>query len=188
MPETKQCTRCRITKTQTEFRWELRPIKANPKHRRISSWCNTCQAQATKAWVQQNPEKRRAYTANWRARNPEKMRIKKQRDRLRSRPRTTQRLREQRVLYPEKFRNWVLQRKYGMSYADEQRLCAAQNNCCGICRRCFDQVQRHVDHCHKTRKVRGLLCRTCNVALGGFQDDLLLLRAAAIYLENHVND
>jgi hypothetical protein len=42
-----------------------------------------------------------------------------------------------------------------------------------------------VDHCHTTGKVRGLLCSTCNTALGSFQDNPAYLKAAIHYLESH---
>lgn len=39
-----------------------------------------------------------------------------------------------------------------------------------------------VDHCHKTNKIRGLLCNHCNRGLGHFKDDPELLEFAKIYL------
>lgn len=52
---------------------------------------------------------------------------------------------------------------------------------CVICGR----PARHIDHCHRTSKIRGLLCRQCNSALGLFQDRPDLLRRAAEYLESN---
>jgi hypothetical protein len=41
----------------------------------------------------------------------------------------------------------------------------------------------HVDHCHKTDKVRGLLCGPCNIMLGLAKDNEMLLANAILYLE-----
>lgn len=40
----------------------------------------------------------------------------------------------------------------------------------------------HIDHCHETKKVRGLLCGRCNYLLGVAQDNPLVLARAALYL------
>jgi hypothetical protein len=45
-----------------------------------------------------------------------------------------------------------------------------------------------VDHCHKTQKVRGLLCYRCNTLLGLASDDPNRLRRAVEYLERQVSD
>jgi hypothetical protein len=39
-----------------------------------------------------------------------------------------------------------------------------------------------IDHCHKTNKVRGILCRSCNLALGLMNDDLVKIRKLAKYI------
>ncbi len=78
-------------------------------------------------------------------------------------------------------------RKYSLSKDAFSTLYATQNGRCAICPRLLiprgaQARQPHVDHDHRTRKVRGLLCGTCNRGLGMFKDDPSLLRAAAYYL------
>ena len=46
----------------------------------------------------------------------------------------------------------------------------------------------HIDHDHKTGKVRGLLCTTCNLGVGYFKDDVALLQSAIRYLEKAKQD
>jgi hypothetical protein len=58
----------------------------------------------------------------------------------------------------------------------------AQDHLCALCRGQFGEKGFHVDHCHESLKVRGLLCVNCNVGLGCFQDDPERLRAAIEYL------
>ena len=79
-----------------------------------------------------------------------------------------------------------LVRKYGVSLADYDAMLAAQNGVCAICSapesEQFHQVF-HVDHCHSTGEVRGLLCRGCNHILGTVRDDPAVLQSAIDYLK-----
>ena len=80
--------------------------------------------------------------------------------------------------------------KYNLSIEEYEFILTAQNNCCKICSSTVPGVRInrfHVDHCHKTNVVRGLLCEKCNMALGHLRDDPALLRKAADYLENNLN-
>lgn len=70
--------------------------------------------------------------------------------------------------------------KYGLFQDDYDRLYKTQN---GVCKICGSSGSLVVDHCHRTGRVRGLLCSTCNRALGMLRDDVLILRAAIAYLE-----
>ena len=71
--------------------------------------------------------------------------------------------------------------RYGLSLEQYEQLVNSQSGCCGICKERMEPVC--VDHCHDTGKVRGLLCRNCNSALGKFKDSPETLRSAADYIE-----
>jgi len=79
------------------------------------------------------------------------------------------------------------QRRHGLTLAEAEALFEKQGNVCAICKRpATDKRSRlHVDHCHKTGKVRGGLCIKCNVGLGLTEDNVETLRAMITYLEQH---
>jgi hypothetical protein len=52
----------------------------------------------------------------------------------------------------------------------------------GLCAICEEAPAEHVDHDHKTNRVRGLLCFNCNGALGQFRDRVELMSRAIAYL------
>lgn len=85
-------------------------------------------------------------------------------------------------------REFHLMNKYGMTEAGYQELLASQGGLCAICGtddpRGKNHNRLHVDHCHKTGKVRGLLCSRCNVGIGSFLDDVAVLQKAITYLKS----
>ncbi len=87
---------------------------------------------------------------------------------------------------PSYFHDRDLRHKYGMSFAEFQAMLAAQSFQCAICADSIDEVTRHVDHDHATGKVRALLCRHCNIALGHLRDSVEIARKVASYLESHL--
>jgi N12 class adenine-specific DNA methylase len=80
-------------------------------------------------------------------------------------------------------RNWTL-KQYGIDLDQYNALCEQQNHQCAICSKVVDKL--HVDHDHKTGKVRELLCMHCNTALGKFNDDVILMQRAIEYLKKHL--
>lgn len=77
----------------------------------------------------------------------------------------------------ESFRN-NLRRKYGLTIDSYQALLKGQNNKCLICDSDFQGNNRPcVDHCHRTGKVRGILCRRCNLSISYLEDKTFVQKA-----------
>lgn len=78
-----------------------------------------------------------------------------------------------------------LKRDFGLSLEKFKEMRSEQNNCCAICG-IHESLTRKkilcVDHCHKTGKVRGLLCDTCNRAIGLLKDSPESLYSAYNYV------
>ncbi|AKJ14215.1 hypothetical protein ABB07_30440 [Streptomyces incarnatus] len=75
-----------------------------------------------------------------------------------------------------------MRRKYGLTKAERDALIASQG---GVCCICLAAPPAHVDHCHETGRVRGVLCFSCNAALGQFKDQPEVIRRAAAYVEGN---
>jgi hypothetical protein len=73
-------------------------------------------------------------------------------------------------------------RIYGLTQETYDALMLKQLGVCALCNMVPEHNKWHVDHDHKTGKVRGLLCKKCNTGLGHFDDEPLLLQAAVEYL------
>jgi hypothetical protein len=79
-----------------------------------------------------------------------------------------------------------LMKKFGINSDQYEAVLKEQNYVCGICLQ-PDPCKRMlaVDHSHINKKVRGLLCTNCNMALGKFQDSIENLKRAISYLEKN---
>lgn len=79
-----------------------------------------------------------------------------------------------------------LLKRYGLTPEGYEALFEAQDGRCAICRRPDAPTKRgmlHVDHCHDTGRVRGLLCSTCNTGIGHLGDDIERVTLALEYLK-----
>jgi len=89
-----------------------------------------------------------------------------------------------RARYPEVGKNRDLRKTFGITLQTYNGMLDAQGFVCAICE--APELARGkrlaVDHCHKTGKIRGLLCRDCNLGLGWFSDDVERLKRAAQFL------
>ncbi len=87
-------------------------------------------------------------------------------------------------------REAALQRKFGMTLRQYEKMLWDQDGLCAICERPQSgkrggvTIQLCVDHDHETGQVRALLCTSCNIGLGNFGDDVERLTTAISYLRN----
>lgn len=94
--------------------------------------------------------------------------------------------RRYRERHPERRLDTALKRYYGISLEDKKAILSAQGGTCGNpgCGKVLDVMDRHtcVDHCHTTGKVRGVLCRNCNVSLGQLEESAVRILGLVDYL------
>lgn len=78
-----------------------------------------------------------------------------------------------------------LLRRFGLTLEDYDILLMAQGGVCAICGKPETTKSKNlsVDHCHTTKKVRGLLCDGCNKGIGCLKDSIPNLSAAIEYLK-----
>ncbi len=99
------------------------------------------------------------------------------------RERNKRRYKEKGAQDREVWRDTYYRKNYGITLEQYNTMLITQNNVCAICKlTCSRRLS--VDHCHKTGKVRGLLCIKCNRGLGNFNDEISRLKAAVNYMEN----
>jgi len=108
-------------------------------------------------------------------------------------------IREYRKMHPERFLDYDLKRSFGISLDDYSSMLEAQRGVCAICKNPETAIHKSktvdgyvskvrrlaVDHCHKTGKIRGLLCGECNKSIGGFKENEDYLFSAIEYLEKY---
>lgn len=131
--------------------------------------------------------KRTAYNRAWRAKNREKVNAR-QRE-LRAADPERYRAYDRKSYYADVGRRRAKSRKtlYGVTREEWDAMFAAQSGHCAVCEAAEPGGNRpwHTDHCHRTRKVRGILCKRCNTVLGHVKDDANVLRQLIHYLRHN---
>lgn len=126
------------------------------------------------AYYQKNKEKIRIYNKKYRAENKSKLKARSKK--------YTQSHKAEKQAYDRKRR---LKLGYNLSVEEYDKMLVEQNGVCAICSNPPTGKPLHVDHNHKTGKVRKLLCFTCNSAIGYAKEDINLLGRMIVYLEKY---
>lgn len=146
-------------------------------------------------WAKKNPEKRRAQAKRYRERYPEK---KSAMDRAWAEAHPEQiknRHAKWRALNPDKVLDSYLKTRFKITLLQYNELFSRQNGLCAICKRAQSTKgplgypkRLCVDHCHKSGKVRALLCDRCNTSLGHLEESIELIQSLANYILQHRED
>ena len=155
---TKTCSKCGETKPLAGFN---KRKQANDGY----EWqCKECTRRIQAEWRETHRLESRKYSKAWQEKNPLKVKL-------------------QSLRYYAKKRNHVA------CLVTDQQLEDAYTGCCAICGVPSVECKHsfHVEHNHITGELRGWLCAGCNKGLGMFQDNPVILRAAAQYIEDHQN-
>lgn len=126
----------------------------------LQSHCKFCQNAAKENWRKRNIERVNAHAKGLYLSNP-----------IRAKGRQVQKF----------FKGLSWQE----SFDKYQSMLKEQNNACEICKTKDHMRALHIDHCHKSGKVRGLLCHNCNLTLGRMNESVELFQAVISYLNKH---
>ncbi len=152
----RRCKGCNIEKSLIEFTVNKASVGGRLWH------CKSCRQIQSKLWHRKNREKNRA--------------------------RFNARMREYGAQWPLRIRDMNLKRRFGMSLEIYEKMLERQG---GVCLICSDKethklrgkvIPLAVDHCHVSGKIRGLLCKNCNTALGSFKDNPFIIGKALEYI------
>lgn len=164
----KTCNRCKQEKPLHDFHRQSN--MPSGRH----GMCKKCRSVVRAEQRQLNYEEYLAKQRAYRAAN---------RDKLRELGRKY--YRERRKFSPS-IRKYTLKSAHGMTVGQYEEMLSKQGGVCAICysKDTARKDQKHfsVDHCHKTGRIRGLLCNLCNTGLGHFRDSTDILSRAISYL------
>ena len=159
----KQCTSCKIEKPVSDFYYRTGT-------KQYHSQCKDCERVLAKKWYKSNPQYAKEKAKKWRTENID-------------------RVKEYRIA--NKRRSYIvdIKRKYNITELEFNNMLLTQKNKCIGCGVDFEfgvqEKTPHIDHCHKTGKVRGILCRKCNSVIGFYKDNPKPLFNLSEYLNCH---
>jgi len=164
LAKTKRCSTCHKVKSKTKF------SKNKASRYGINYECKKCCSDAKRFKYHTDPKCKARYKAA----------SKKHRESHREKFREY--MREYGKRTKKRRREYLVAKLYGLTRQEYAHLVKRCSNRCMICGRRPGKKCLSVDHCKKTKVVRGMLCHCCNLGIGYFKHDVDLLYMAIPYL------
>ena len=162
--------------------------------------CNPCRSLAAQKWNKENPERASELRKDYELRNKQKRRLAAKEQRLQDPERFREYDRRSRLRRKDKIKAYMKTyqksyrlKEYNISVDQYDKLMSEQNNLCAICSEPFIRTP-HIDHDHRCcptkeascgKCIRGLLCGSCNRALGLLKESVEIVKKASSYLEKY---
>ncbi len=171
------CRTCNLQKSPKEFYKDTRYPNGDIH-------CADCRRAKVKKWRDANIEKARLVSKLSTAKNPTRARESARRWHIENRDRHLAYMAQRRKLFPDAIISSKLKAAFGINIDEYAAMLNTQGGVCAICKKTPEVNKKRlaVDHCHNSKKVRGLLCSTCNSAIGLLRDDISILKSAIQYI------
>jgi len=176
----KVCSKCKIEKPLEEF--------TKNKHLKngVISRCKECSNKYLRELNAKNPERARNAVKKWQADNKDWVKNNHKKWRDNNKEKLKGYFKKGLARDPDSFENTRLKYEYGITLEQRNQMLIDQRGFCAICGEKPDKGKKLcVDHNHETGKTRGLLCRTCNAAIGFFNESKEVVIKAVKYLEKY---
>jgi hypothetical protein len=179
----KLCGSCKELKKEDDFH------KSSQTSNGLTCYCKECHNEKTYEWAKKNPEKRKKLRKTWNKSNPEKL-LEYQRShrhitskafkKWKAKKKAEGTFEEWSCKHPFKHKAFRLCSKYNLTLKQYFNLKSSQGGKCFICKK---KKKLYIDHCHKTGKVRKMLCQRCNSALGFIYENVKTAENIVLYLK-----
>ncbi len=167
----------------------IEQIEENKKKCREWYLKNSAHAKARSAmWRKNNKERHIFLSRRWAEENPEKVMASRIKRRKQSKADSLRWRKENPEMYAlSKLKNAIRQSlpDKSMTLEKYQKMNIEQSGKCFLCGKKPTKKRLCIDHCHKTGKLRRLLCQQCNHALGLFHDSINVMEKAIAYLRKY---
>lgn len=134
-------------------------------------------------YYEKNREKQLAAAKAWQAANPDRKKATRKAYYHANKEKEDAETKAWKLANPDKVKAFKRKSSYGITQKQYDELLIKQDSKCAICLNQLDLGKyTHIDHCHKTNKVRGLLCHHCNLFIGNAKENISYLENAIKYL------
>lgn len=159
----KLCRKCGLFKCLDQFGLDKNKADGLRTH------CKECNSREYKKWYYKDTERSKLVSKEWRDKNQDKRK-------------------EMWNKYRTRDKELKLLKMYGITFDQYLLMLESQAFQCKICLVDLETISPkhiHVDHCHTTNKVRGILCNLCNTSIGMAREDIEILENMIKYLKEN---